>query len=294
MISVTISTFERPEMIGRCVESVLAGTELPPEIVVVDQSRNERTREALDSLGSKLIRYEHHSPPSISGARNRAVEIAGSEYAAIIDDDCEVPADWLGRLHSELKRFDYPDVLYGEIRDPAPPGRKGLSVSILEPPRPRTWSYPAHPGYMGYGAHMVVRRSIFLELGGFDERLGPGTPLRAAEDIDYNYRLLKGGYRAVTTPGVWVLHHQWRPQRSLPADLGRRCFGQSAFCVKHLREGDRYAARILLEQAGADVRMLASGARRRSWLRGRAGLRRMAGTWSGLLAGWRAFARPDR
>jgi GT2 family glycosyltransferase len=294
MISVAISTFERPDLIGHCVQHVLAGTEHPPEIVVVDQSRNERTREVLDSLGSKLIRYEHHSPPSISGARNRAVEIAGSEYAAIIDDDCEVPADWLGRLHSELKRFDYPDVLYGEIRDPAPPGRKGLSVSILEPPRPRTWSYPAHPGYMGYGAHMVVRRSIFLELGGFDERLGPGTPLRAAEDIDYNYRLLKGGYRAVTTPGVWVLHHQWRPQSSLPADLGRRCFGQSAFCVKHLREGDRYAARILLEQAGADVRMLASGARRRSWLRGRAGLRRMAGTWSGLLAGWRAFARPDR
>jgi GT2 family glycosyltransferase len=294
MISVAISTFERPDLIGHCVQHVLAGTEHPPEIVVVDQSRNERTREVLDSLGSKLIRYEHHSPPSISGARNRAVEIAGSEYAAIIDDDCEVPADWLGRLHSELKRFDYPDVLYGEIRDPAPPGRKGLSVSILEPPRPRTWSYPAHPGYMGYGAHMVVRRSIFLELGGFDERLGPGTPLRAAEDIDYNYRLLKGGYRAVTTPGVWVLHHQWRPQSSLPADLGRRCFGQSAFCVKHLREGDRYAARILLEQAGADVRMLASGARRRSWLRGRAGLRRMAGTYSGLLAGWRTFARPDR
>ena len=292
MILVTISTFERPEMIGRCVESVLAGTELPLEIVVVDQSRDERTREVLDSLRSELVRYEHHWPPSISGARNRAVELARGEYAAIVDDDCEMPVDWITRLRSELERFDNPDVLYGEIRDPAPPGPKALWVSILEPAAP-DMVLPAHPGYMGLGAHTVVRRATFLTLGGFDERLGPGTPLQAGEDVDYNYRLLKGGYRAVTTPGIWVLHHQWRRQDSLPSDLGRRCFGQSAFLVKHLLDGDLYAARIFLEQAGADLRMLASGVRRRSWLRVRAGFRRIAGTWMGLVAGWRAFARSD-
>jgi GT2 family glycosyltransferase len=138
---------------------------------------------------------------------------------------------------------------------------------------------------------MVVRRSTFLALGGFDERLGPGTPLRAAEDIDYNYRLLKAGYRAVTTPDVWVLHHQWRPQGELPADLGRRCYGQAAFCVKHIRTGDRYPWRILAEQMRSDARMLASGVRRRSSLRARAGVRRTIGTWLGLAAGWRAFGR---
>jgi GT2 family glycosyltransferase len=288
-ISVAISTFERPDLIGRCVKSVLAGIERPRELVVVDQSRNARTREVLRSLNGELVRYEHHWPPSISGARNRAVDVARAEYVAIVDDDCTMPMDWIARLRSEIDRFERPDVLYGVIRDPAPPSPNALWVSILEPEVPQIWSYPAHPGYMGYGAHMVVRRSTFLALGGFDERLGPGTPLRAAEDLDYSYRLLKARYRAVTTPGVWVFHHQWRPQDELPADLGRRCYGQAAFCVKHIHAGDRYPWRILAEQMRSDARMLASGLRRRSGLRARAGVRRTIGTWLGLAAGWRVF-----
>jgi hypothetical protein len=88
---------------------------------------------------------------------------------------------------------------------------------------------------------------------------------------------------------VWVIHHQWRPQGELPADLGKRCYGQAAFCAKHIRAGDRYAWQILAEQMRSDVRMLASGVRRRSWLRVRAGARRIIGTWLGLAAGWRAF-----
>lgn len=292
MISVTISTYERPGSISSCLASILRGEEMPEEIVVVDQSRDARTREAVESSNSPLIRYVHHWPPSISGARNRAIQLAAGEYAAIVDDDCEMPVDWLVRLRAELRRFHCPDVLYGEIRDPAP-DRKGIAVSILEPDQPRVWTYPAHPGYMGYGAHTIVRRSAFLSVGGLDERLGPGTAMGAAEDIDLNYRLLKAGCTAVTTPDVYVLHHQWRSPQDLPGDLRRRCYGQAAFCAKHLRQGDRFAARIFMEQVASDVRMLASGVRRGSSLRVRAGIGRGVGSVSGLLAGWRAFA-PSR
>lgn len=296
MIAVTVATFERPDLIGVCLESVLANTVLPEQIVVVDQSRDDKTRRVVEGLGSGLVRYERHWPPSISGSRNRAIQLARAEYAAIVDDDCEMPPDWIARLHTELEHFADPDALYGEIRDPSPPDHKGLWVSILEPEARIEWTYPAHPGYMGYGAHMVVRRASFIELGGFDRRLGPGTSLAAAEDIDFNYRLLKAGYRAATTPEVWVFHHQWRPQEGLPADMRRRSFGQAAFCAKHLRSGDRYAARIFAEQVRGDVRMFASGFRRRSRLRVRAGVARAAGTWTGLVAGWREFTpeEPER
>lgn len=293
MIAVTISTYERPDLIGTCLETVLANDVLPEEVIVVDQSRDDRTRQIVESFESDLLRYEHHWPPSISGARNRAIELARAEYVAIVDDDCEMPSDWIARLHSEIEHFDHPDALYGEIRDPEPPDPKRLWVSILEPENRIVWTYPAHPGYMGYGAHMILRRAAFEAVGGFDEHLGPGTALGAAEDIDLNYRLLKEGYRAVTTPEAWVYHRQWRPQGGLPNDLRRRCFGQAAFCAKHLREGDRYAARIFAEQVVGDARMFASGFRRRSRLRARAGLARSAGSWTGLLAGWRAY-RPDR
>jgi GT2 family glycosyltransferase len=285
-ISVAIATYERVEMLRVCIDSILNGSALPGEVIVVDQSRDDRTRLLVEEIDSPLLRYDHHSPPSISGSRNRSVELAQGEYVAIVDDDCEMPERWLADVRAELERFRFPDALYGEIRDPGPPDPKGIQVSLISPREPIVWEYPAHPGYMGYGAHTITRRSTFLALGGLDE----DTLLARAEDIDYNYRLLKAGYAAVTSPAIWVLHHQWRPDEVLPADMRGRCFGQAALCAKHLRRGDRYALRILAEQAGSDARMFASGLRRRSRLRLRSGVARAAGTLTGLIAGWRAFS----
>jgi GT2 family glycosyltransferase len=290
MISVTIATYERPAYLRRALQDLLEGTELPDEIIVVDQTEGEQTREVVEAFGSELLRYACHSPPSISGSRNRSVELARGEYVAIVDDDCEFAHDWLERVHRELARFDYPDALYGAIRHPDPDSdRKALHVSVFAPSAPHVWEFPAHPGLMGLGAHMILRRSTFLALGGFDERFGPGTCFLGAEDIDYNYRLLKHGYRAVSTPAIEVVHHQPRPQSHLPQYFFGKNHGQAAFCAKHLREGDRYPWRILREQLGSDVRMLASAARRRSGVRARTGISRIGGTVVGLVRGWRTF-----
>ena len=45
-ISVAISTRARPDALGRCLDALLAGERLPAEIVVVDQSRDDRSRAA--------------------------------------------------------------------------------------------------------------------------------------------------------------------------------------------------------------------------------------------------------
>ena len=294
MISVTIATYERPAYLRRALQGLLAGTALPAEIVIIDQSKGEETRRVVEEIGSELVRYARQAPPSLSAARNRAVELARSDYVAIVDDDCEFRPEWLEAVQRESERFSYPDALYGAIHHPDPNGdSRDLGVSIFVPPGPQVWEFPAHPGHMGYGAHVVLRRSTFFELQGFDERFGHRGRFRGAEDIDYSYRLLKDGYRAVSTPRVSVIHHQPRAQADLPRYFYGTNRAQAAFCAKHLREGDRYPWRILLEQVGSDIRMLASGVRRRSAIRARTGLFRMAGTVVGLAKGWRAF-RPDQ
>jgi GT2 family glycosyltransferase len=286
VLAVAISTYERPVELAACARALLAGTALPDEIIVVDQSDDAGTREAVAGLESELVRYVHHSPASVSGARNHAFELAASEYVAILDDDCEPPSDWLETAQGELSRRDLPDALFGEIRDPDPdPRGKAVPVSMLTA-QAREWTLPANPWEIGFGGHSIIRRQVHRELGGFDPRLGYGGELLSAEDVDFNYRLLKGGYRVVSTPELWVYHRA--PPRP-PSLFYKRNFGFAAFCAKQIRAGDRSAWRMFGHQALSDAKMLASSVRRRSWLKARTWFWMTAGTWRGLVRGLRAY-----
>src|SRR5262249_1593842 len=88
----------------------------------------------------------------------------------------------------------------------------------------------------------AVPRKAFDEVGLFDERLGPGGPLRNAEDNDMAYRWLRAGYRILYRPQLVVRHNGWRSRSeiaSLKWDYG---VGQGAFYAKHLMRGDPHMA----------------------------------------------------
>lgn len=286
-ISVAISTYERPDQLDTCLRTILEGTTLPGEIIVVDQSRDDRTRLLVEALDSDIVRCVDLSPPSISAARNRAFELARSEYVAILDDDCEMPPQWLQEANAELRRHRFPDALFGEIRDPIrDPSRKSVPVS-MHIAQPKEWVYPANPWQVGFGGHSIIRRDTFLTLGGLDRRLGYGAELLSAEDIDFNYRLLKQGYRVVSTPAFWVFH---RPPSRPPRLFFDRNFGFAAFCAKHIRQGDRRPWRMFAAAVLSDAKMLASALRRGSWIKARTWFWMTAGTWSGLVRGLRSYS----
>jgi GT2 family glycosyltransferase len=97
---------------------------------------------------------------------------------------------------------------------------------------------------------MALHRSAIDEVGGFDERLGPGTRYHTAEDNDFGYRLLEAGYRIVYVPEAVVRHRAWRSEREfvrLRWTYGR---GQGAFYAKHLQLTDHY----MLGRAWWDLR----------------------------------------
>ena len=52
-------------------------------------------------------------------------------------------------------------------------------------------------------------------IGGFDERLGPGTWTEAAEDLALFDRLLHAGGAGRYEPQALVLHEQWRARRAV-------------------------------------------------------------------------------
>lgn len=272
--------------------SVLAGTVEPHEVIVVDQSSDDRTREAVQGTGSGRVRWVHQARRSTSLARNLAVELATTEYVALLDDDGDVGPTWLSDISAALDQLGHPDLLFGAIVGVEAENRRNIPVSVHSIPAPTIWGRSSHPARPGFGGHVIVRRSSFVESGGFDARLGPGSPFFGAEDIDLNYRFLRSGRIVASTPQVEMTHLQWREQDSLPRLMYGYNFGHSGFCAKHLRRGDARVLRLVGRQAADDAKMLASAVRRRSRLRARVAMWRSAGTVHGLLAGWREFGPP--
>ena len=292
MISVAIPTMNRPADLRRCLASILAGSRMPREVIVVDQSADDASLDVVRSLGSDLVRHVAQQPPSQSAARNRAADEARGRYVAYLDDDAEVPPDWLASLESELERLDWPDAIYGEVRNPPGHDAGGL-IGELRFAHDRTWVGRAHPGHIGWGCHMIVRREVCAEIGGFDLRLGCGSMFHCADELDFNYRLLAAGRRAASTPAFHMTHHhrQWEDAAALPRMWYRYSYGNAAFSAKHMRRRDPFAAYMLARQVAADVKVLAGGIRRRSALQRRVGMGRLRGTSRGVLAGWREYGR---
>ena len=290
-VSVVVPTLDRPVKAAAVVRAVLDGTAVPLEIVVVDQSRGDATAAAIAELGDERVRLLRHEPPSCSGGRNAGARAAEGDYVAFLDDDVEIRPNWLEAVLAQARDLGYPDALFGEVHAPDgfAPDRDHLPVSVFHVERPRVWKGVVHPNRVGYAANFVCRRDVLLAVGGFDPRLGPGSEFPGAEDMDLGYRLLKAGYRVASTPGFEIVHQQWRDPDDLPRLFFGYNLGGAAFCAKHIRTGDLRPLRFLAEQVAGDARMAASSLRRGSTVRARVAAARSAGTWTGLVRGFRTL-----
>ena len=87
-VSVVIPAYNAAGTIERAVESVLAQTRRPDEIIVVDDGSTDETSKKIEGYGSQ-IRYIYQENAGPSVARNKGIEAAGGEWIAFLDADDE-------------------------------------------------------------------------------------------------------------------------------------------------------------------------------------------------------------
>jgi GT2 family glycosyltransferase len=86
---------------------------------------------------------------------------------------------------------------------------------------PDRWWPLRHGDWMAVGACLAVRRQAWETAGGFDERLGAGTPAASAEDDELLRAIIDGGWSVFYDPRI-VVRHRHRASRSA---LRRQLFG---------------------------------------------------------------------
>ncbi len=95
--SIVIATFERPEEMRTALASLAVQTRPPAQVIVVDSSRDERTR-AVAADAPLPVRYERATRPSSAVQRNQGAEFVTTPLIVFMDDDVFIPPTSLEKL----------------------------------------------------------------------------------------------------------------------------------------------------------------------------------------------------
>lgn len=239
-VSVVICTRNRREDIVWALPSILGNDHPDYEVIVVDQSDGEETKEIVENAAKDHpnVRYIAADKRGKSFALNLGVAAAEGEIIACTDDDTETGTGWVSRAASLFAVEPELEIVFGQVhcpKDLADP--EAFVPSIYFNERREL----AKGVIFGMGANMAFRRSAFNRIGGYDEALGPGAPLACSEDHDFSYRAQVAGMRVVAEPSLTLVHRAHRSSRQWKRVTFLYGFGDAAFYGKHARCGDSWA-----------------------------------------------------
>jgi len=288
-VSVLIATCGRPQALFRCLEGLAAAPMPPREVIIVDQGNDPPNADRLPArIGPVPLDRLRQERRGLAAARNLALVNASSRLVGITDDDCVPSPEWLSAATAALADPMLGAVCGPVIPLPDPTGTL-MPVSTRPAKNATTFSRALAPWRIGSGGNLVARRDWLVRVGGYDERLGSGSPGRAGEDVDLLHRLLRAGALIRFEPAAQVFHEQ-KPH----ADRRARRFGYGhgvgAACSLWARERDPLAPAVLGAWLALRLRLLAGACVRR---RGSAAVEELLvlrGTAEGVVYGLRTHA----
>jgi O-antigen biosynthesis protein len=284
MLSVVVPSRDRAELLDKCLASLRDALRPDDELIVADSASSDGSvADVARKHGATVVRCEI---PGTSLARNAGWRSARHDLIAFIDDDVRVSEGWALSLAETFASFGDASYITGRIGPPPTPTKYLVAQKTDEDPE---WLTGAADEVQGHAANLAVRRAALLDTGGFDEELGPGTPLRAAEDLDLFERLAAHGFRGRYEPAAAGYHESWRNAGDMFTLHWSYGIGLGARLVK-LARVDRLRFRSVAKVTFIDdgivpvLRMIKQGAFRWTMIR----LTRLAGVLTGIV---RAFPR---
>ncbi len=220
LVSLIIPTRNSLRFVQRCVESILAKTSYPNfEIIIVDNHSDDPATLAwfkeIAASGVRILPYPH--PFNYSAINNFAVKQARGEVVGLLNNDLEViHPEWLEEMVSQAVRpgigcvgamLYYPNDAIQHAGVVI--GLGGVAGHAFRDfPRGTEGKFNRARLVQNYSAVtaacLVIRKSIYLEIGGLDE-----NDLSVAfNDIDFCLKVRAAGYRNLWTPFAELYHHE--------------------------------------------------------------------------------------
>jgi glycosyltransferase involved in cell wall biosynthesis len=190
--SVIVAAYDEERLIARCIDSLLAQSCDPLEVIVVDDGSHDRTAAVAESRAVPVLTVPHRGP---ARARNAGADAAHGDTLVFIDADLECEPQSIERLVAPILCGavvgTFTKDMYVANRDQPWAAcwtlNRGFPAGCVFPPDfPDTWSN-----------YRAVRRADFLRVGGYDD-VGYGEDMTLAPKL---------GALAAAVPGAVVWHH---------------------------------------------------------------------------------------
>ncbi|HEU4768726.1 MAG TPA: glycosyltransferase [Pyrinomonadaceae bacterium] len=232
-VSVIVPVRDEEDSIRELLDSLVAQTRPPDEIVITDGGSTDATPEIIEDYGRKglpvkLIRAGAALP---GRGRNLAAAQAHCEWLAFTDGGIRLDKHWLEHLVRKAEEDDSIDIVYGSVEPVTDTFfTECAAIAYVPPPKPHE-DVVARPRFI---ASSLLRREAWATVKGFPENL------RSAEDLLFMERLETAGYRAVFEPRAQVY---WRLRSTLKSTFKRFL----VYSLNNIRAGlfNQWQARIL-------------------------------------------------
>lgn len=185
MISVIIPTYNRAHLLKRAINSVLNQTYKDIEVIIVDDCSEDNTKEVVNSIESKKIRYirlENNS--GACKARNVGIKKSSGEYIAFLDSDDEWCPDKLEKQYNYLIMNESNIVVcnynYEKWNKTKLAMRKSNNFI--------TYDELLYKNYVTTGA-ILTKKSILEDVGFFDESMPRYQDWELALRISKKYKI---------------------------------------------------------------------------------------------------------
>jgi GT2 family glycosyltransferase len=249
-VSLCIPTRNGLAVLKPCLDAILKQTSYPDfEVLVVDnQSDCPATLEylaALEAGDSRVRVFRYDQPFNFSAINNYAVAHARGEVVGLVNNDIEPRhPEWLTEMVAHAVR---PGVGCVGAKLYYPNGRIQHGGVVLGIGGVAGHAFRFEPGdatgYQGRlalaqnysavtAACLLVRKSLYQEVGGLDERLAVNY-----NDVDFCLKVKALGYRNVWTPHAELTHHE-SYTRGGPVSLKNRKHAEREFRLMRERWGE--------------------------------------------------------
>lgn len=231
-ISIIVPVYNNPQDLLECLSALIASSRPDLEIIVVDDASTDDTPSVAARMGVRVLRLAKNSGPA--AARNYGARHAQGDILFFVDADVIVAP---GAVSQAVKVFEEQTELaaiFGSYD--AQPRAKGVVSqyrNLLHHFIHQTGNPEASTFWAGCGA---IRRSVFKEIGGFDENRFPRSSI---EDIELGYRLRQAGHRILLDKTLQGKHlKRWTLLSVIRTDITCRALPWSRLILESKKAPD--------------------------------------------------------